>query len=171
MDGVNSFKCVCRPAFEGTFCESPIDPCITHRCFNQGHCVITYEFHNSSLASHQDSAHTRVPQNQGPEGGVGETRMIKRVFARCECEEGFEGSRCERVVDWCGKGLCSQGSTCVNLANQFKCLCPQATTGALCDIPLNSCQQQAITLSRFLWLIPPPLLPLSLLILFQFCRF
>lgn len=136
---------MCRSGFEGLYCESLRNPCSDHYCLNGGSCVVGHESHNKSRKNYLYNPTNLISKhknNRNRAEGVS-------TYAKCVCESGYEGGRCERVVDWCGRGLCAQGATCVNLANQFKCLCPQAFTGALCDVRMASCKHQAAAQSLF----------------------
>ena len=55
---------------------------------------------------------------------------------------GYTGSLCDGDIDECADdSLCSQGSSCVNTAGGFLCVCPSNLTGEpRLNSSLSSCQ-------------------------------
>ena len=50
----------------------------------------------------------------------------------CTCDSGFSGDHCETNVDDCVNASCGTG-TCVDLVNDFVCLCADQTYGKSCN--------------------------------------
>jgi len=62
----------------------------------------------------------------------------------CHCTDGFLGPRCEQVLDMCqAPGPCSNGATCIQNVNTYKCQCPPTWTGHLCDVMMVNCSVAA----------------------------
>jgi hypothetical protein len=63
--------------------------------------------------------------------------------AICQCQNGFNGDRCEiPSFDICALKNCQNGGVCVN-TTQFTaiCICPQGYQGDTCEIPpFDICQ-------------------------------
>lgn len=49
------------------------------------------------------------------------------------------GKQCQ-WTDACLSQPCTNGSTCITVANQFSCICPEGFTGQKCDIDINECE-------------------------------
>ena len=58
----------------------------------------------------------------------------EKMETRCSCLPGWEGIDCSENIDECGitNTPCQSGSTCVDLVNDFICICPSDKTGVLC---------------------------------------
>ncbi|KAG1683687.1 Protein eyes shut [Nymphon striatum] len=113
-DGIDSYKCRCKPGYSGGNCEMDISVCnMTNlvlfgesvmRCLNGGECV------------------------DGP-----------GYDYSCICTEGFRGKNCEEDIDECEVLPCNNGGLCVNLINDFQCFCPSGWTGKRCNEQLQFC--------------------------------
>jgi hypothetical protein len=53
------------------------------------------------------------------------------LVVTCTCDSGFAGDHCETNVDDCVNASCD-GGTCVDLVNDFVCLCPGNVYGKSC---------------------------------------
>jgi len=61
-------------------------------------------------------------------------------YAKCECEEGYEGQLCENDINECQQNdnLCNNG-VCENLIGSYECICNDGWTGSHCDQDENEC--------------------------------
>ena len=62
----------------------------------------------------------------------------------CQCPNGYEGSRCERMIDHCAQqnNQCMNGGTCRShpeMESPF-CDCPPEYTGQFCQDDVDECQ-------------------------------
>jgi len=51
---------------------------------------------------------------------------------------GYDGDRCENVIDSCATVDCHNGS-CINGDGDYVCECIAGYTGQLCDVEINEC--------------------------------
>ena len=49
------------------------------------------------------------------------------------------GERCELQINECGSSPCQNGAVCLDLLNEFLCLCNPGWTGIFCDKDINEC--------------------------------
>lgn len=54
---------------------------------------------------------------------------------------GFKGQNCEINIDECESLPCGSNGHCLDLINDFKCICKQGYTGQTCDQNLNECDE------------------------------
>ena len=55
---------------------------------------------------------------------------------RCECNDGFQGDRCDEDVDECLSSPCKHGGYCINSLGRYKCHCRHGYSGLDCE---NAC--------------------------------
>ena len=109
------FICQCPIGFTGQNCEINANECTSNPCNNSGVCTDGF---GSYICSCLD-------------GFTGRNCDIK-------CPEGHIGERCETDLNYCTPSSCLNGGTCMELANNYTCLCPPQYTGKDCDI-INDC--------------------------------
>ena len=51
----------------------------------------------------------------------------------------MQGANCEFDVDECEPEPCLNGGQCLDLINDFRCVCPHGTTGERCETNDNDC--------------------------------
>ena len=54
-------------------------------------------------------------------------------------------------VDWCSQGVCENGGTCSQVANEFRCDCLPNYTGRVCDVLRVTCEVAAELSSKSLF--------------------
>ena len=63
-------------------------------------------------------------------------------FFRCSCPSGYVGNRCEILVRMCVQRPCANGGRCIDLPNNFKCICAEGFYGPFCNQDIDECQQK-----------------------------
>ncbi|KAI8512833.1 hypothetical protein Bbelb_094720 [Branchiostoma belcheri] len=56
----------------------------------------------------------------------------------CTCENGWEGTNCDRIVDDCASSPCAHG-TCTDGVASYTCSCENGWTGNNCDQDIDEC--------------------------------
>ncbi|XP_016347091.1 delta and Notch-like epidermal growth factor-related receptor [Sinocyclocheilus anshuiensis] len=57
----------------------------------------------------------------------------------CTCQPGFEGDRCQSLVDHCVSGPCRNGATCSSSLEGPHCYCAEGYQGAMCEQKIDLC--------------------------------
>uniref|UniRef100_A0A8C2PQN6 Delta/notch-like EGF repeat containing n=1 Tax=Cyprinus carpio TaxID=7962 RepID=A0A8C2PQN6_CYPCA len=57
----------------------------------------------------------------------------------CTCQPGFEGDRCQSLVDHCVSGPCRNGATCSSSLEGPHCYCAEGYQGAMCEQKIDPC--------------------------------
>ena len=107
------YSCTCPPYFTGDNCETAVDPCTWHPCFNNGECIPGYT-----------------------SDGAGSYNYT----AACNCVGGYEGANCVNDIDECADDPCKHGGRCINTPGGHVCVCPDGFNGTLCDTNIDDCQ-------------------------------
>lgn len=129
----NSHKCECQPGYTGSYCEEMVDECKSNPCRNGATCKDyqgTYECIVSTLTGTPLLyLFTWVPH------------AVSRPLplSLLQCKPGYQGVNCEYEVDECHSKPCLHGGTCINLINQFTCVCPPGTHGKSWIYGLSVC--------------------------------
>ncbi|KAK2847069.1 hypothetical protein Q5P01_010068 [Channa striata] len=84
-----------------------------------------------------DACHRRPCRNNGSctdirQGDEG------RNFT-CSCTPGYEGERCQLLVDHCLSQPCKNGATCFSSLAGPRCYCPEGYQGATCEQKVDPC--------------------------------
>ncbi|KAM6946228.1 delta and Notch-like epidermal growth factor-related receptor [Aplochiton taeniatus] len=111
-------KCITQPSVSTFFCK----------------CEDGY---NGIFCEELDACHQRPCSNnatcsdlrQGDEG---------RNFT-CTCPTGFDGDRCQFLVDHCISEPCQNGATCSSSLAGPRCFCPEGYQGSTCEQRVDTC--------------------------------
>jgi hypothetical protein len=57
----------------------------------------------------------------------------------CDCDTGWEGSRCQTNTDDCDPNPCQNGGTCADGLNDYSCTCQPGYSGDTCEIAPEDC--------------------------------
>ncbi|XP_059483774.1 fat-like cadherin-related tumor suppressor homolog isoform X2 [Neocloeon triangulifer] len=70
--------------------------------------------------------------------------------AFCQCKEGYDGERCEKIVNECARQPCSSFKVCVPDASPqgYTCQCPEGMAGSTCKIDISKCHNEACYIPR-----------------------
>ena len=143
----------------GEFCESEIDPCRGVRCpsgrcvdgvcfnpcndkpcLNRATCYIKSDASDyfcqclpkytgkncETLIEPETALDTKCQQMKCQNGGV-------CASGKCFCPPGFNGSLCEKVLDYCSGVQCLNNGTCYSNDQSYVCVCTREYTGARCE--------------------------------------
>lgn len=100
-------------------------------CSNHGKCtdIIEISEQTSIPLTTQSSSFVSLPFHQ---------------IAGCSCDQGYDGSNCENLVNACGRRPCFEYEECVpstTYARGYSCRCPEGKVGPRCSLDLADCQK------------------------------
>uniref|UniRef100_A0A671ME83 Delta-like protein n=1 Tax=Sinocyclocheilus anshuiensis TaxID=1608454 RepID=A0A671ME83_9TELE len=115
----SNFTCTCELGFTGTYCHENVNDCVSNPCRNGGTCI-------DGISSFQ-----------------------------CFCPDGWEGDLCDlsdilpfslvflhsdvnECESQCDATTCSNGGTCYDHGDTFRCACPPEWGGSTCNTVKNS---------------------------------
>lgn len=52
----------------------------------------------------------------------------------CECQQGYEGEQCDRLIDLCKNIVCQNGGICFQRLFKSSCQCLPGFQGQACEI-------------------------------------
>ena len=102
LDRHLAFTCLCPPGYQGDRCEVDVDACSED--FLQQNASFL-----KNISRHCENGGLCV---DGP-----------GLSYSCKCPRGFEGSRCEKVVDYCRENRCQNDGRCESALGTFRCIC------------------------------------------------
>uniref|UniRef100_A0A3P8TTD8 Delta/notch-like EGF repeat containing n=1 Tax=Amphiprion percula TaxID=161767 RepID=A0A3P8TTD8_AMPPE len=111
-------KCITQPSESTFFCEC-----------EDGYTGIFCEEFDACLHRPCRNNGTCTDVRQGGEG---------RNFT-CTCQPGYEGERCQLLVDHCISQPCKNGATCFSSLAGPRCYCPEGYQGATCEQKVDPC--------------------------------
>ncbi|KAJ8035485.1 Neurotrypsin [Holothuria leucospilota] len=74
--------------------------------------------------------------------------VIARTSFVCLCPTGFNGTRCENVVDPCDSNPCEHNGLCIREQNIYRCICPDGVEGTRCEIDSGPCNSRDCKVSN-----------------------
>ncbi|GMT31391.1 hypothetical protein PFISCL1PPCAC_22688, partial [Pristionchus fissidentatus] len=140
MNGNGTFTCFCLEGFEGPRCETNTDDCGAHQCAEGAKCI-----------DGVDSYTCQCPEGKGglycnqtlacslPEACLNGYCIDTEGGAKCLCDSGWTGDRCDEDIDECLNSICEAGSTCFNRNGSFECVCPEGRSGLRCEYDSSKC--------------------------------
>ena len=145
IEQVNSYKCSCLVAFNGTNCEIWTDPCLKKPCLNNGTC----KYKNNTETGFECSCNgTRYagplcqfipgvcyPNNPCINGRCHDYGS----FHNCTCNTGFMGFNCSEDIDECLSSPCQFSGRCTNTPGSYNCTCTPYSTGRNCEMDIYKC--------------------------------
>uniref|UniRef100_A0A3Q3IKF7 EGF-like domain-containing protein n=1 Tax=Monopterus albus TaxID=43700 RepID=A0A3Q3IKF7_MONAL len=111
-------KCITQPSESTFFCEC-----------EDGYTGIFCEEYDACHHRPCRNNSTCTDVRQGDEG---------RNFT-CNCAPGYEGERCQSLVDRCLSQPCKNGATCISSLPGPRCYCPEGYQGATCEQKVDPC--------------------------------
>ena len=121
----------CMLGFSGSFCEYPVDHCVSQPCQNEGVCHNVMEQQQQQQQQQQPPFLPQLPAYTPASLGAA-------VSFRCDCDAGYEGDTCQVEADPCrpvggaggGESTCLNGATCVDLGQgERECVCRDGFRG------------------------------------------
>ncbi|XP_020610476.1 sushi, von Willebrand factor type A, EGF and pentraxin domain-containing protein 1-like isoform X1 [Orbicella faveolata] len=140
VDHISRYSCSCVNGFNGTFCENDINECSSSPCLNNGTCVdlvADFQCLCPGKLFGKFCEITNNPCEAFPCLNGGNCKPINAIEFNCTCVVGFTGEICEENVNDCLSTPCPLNSHCVDLINDYKCVCHPSHTGPDCGIALG----------------------------------
>jgi len=150
------WECKCKEGWTGENCEIDTHFCENNQpCHNGGTCLseegtficICPPEYTGKTCEVTTSTPAAVPSRRKLReclnGGTCTYRSKHLGCQRCECPEGFSGSKCQTknvVVKHCDLRPCANGGECIDLPNDFKCQCARGFSGQYCMTDINECE-------------------------------
>ncbi|VDH94425.1 Hypothetical predicted protein, partial [Mytilus galloprovincialis] len=134
QDKVNGFKCVCPAGYSGVRCDNDVDECASNPCQNGGTCADKINDFSCSC----------VP---GYTGKKCQTVVLVLLCTKRPVKQRNEASypvhcyvkgKGPRHIDDCFRRPCEHGATCIDLVNDYSCICPSGYTGRNCKTAVNA---------------------------------
>ncbi|KAJ8309936.1 hypothetical protein KUTeg_011801 [Tegillarca granosa] len=140
LPGYSGENCSINIGFSGDRCQIVPDICtLDPRCTN-GLCYNNYDNYTAVCVCEK-------PYQLGSNGKcvlsdpcMGVTCINGSCMnGKCECQTGYEGSKCQHDIDDCKKGPCKNGAKCIDGYNSSQCICLQGYEGLFCEKDVDDC--------------------------------
>ncbi|XP_007251656.3 delta and Notch-like epidermal growth factor-related receptor [Astyanax mexicanus] len=110
--------------------------CITQPSVNTFYCQCE-DGYSGIFCEEFDACHTKPCENNGTctdlrQGDEGRNYT-------CTCPPGFEGDRCQALVDHCASEPCRNGATCTSTLDGPHCYCAEGYQGSVCEVRVDPC--------------------------------
>lgn len=133
VDQINAYLCNCTDEYMGRNCEYDFDACFFKPCKNGGECVTQprrKEFYCECAPGTLSLKNYRWNFVEFPS-----CILTHSYFYSV----GFSGLECNVDIDDCANITCPAGRECVDLVNDYKCVCPQGYSGDNCTLDVDYC--------------------------------
>uniref|UniRef100_A0AAY4C9Q3 EGF-like domain-containing protein n=1 Tax=Denticeps clupeoides TaxID=299321 RepID=A0AAY4C9Q3_9TELE len=111
-------KCITQPSVETFYCE----------CEEGFSGIFCEEF---------DACHLKPCENNGTCSDL--RQGVDGHNFTCVCPPGFEGDRCQALVDHCLSQPCRNGASCSSSLEGPHCYCPEGYQGTFCEQKIDPC--------------------------------
>ncbi|KAL5262075.1 hypothetical protein ACHWQZ_G007686 [Mnemiopsis leidyi] len=141
----DEFECQCNEAFEGRYCEIPVDNCAEDTCQNGGTCVSLFDERKyfCLCAFGYTGDHCEIAldmcENEPCQNG-GKCSTVGGMFV-CQCPEPFFGHDCSNSP--CDAMNCNAGR-CELVKGSPVCSCDAGYTGDNCGQDVNECLDENV---------------------------
>ena len=134
----NKYECECRIGFTGEFCETNTDNCASGPCLNGGECK---DGEGSYTCSCPRGLFVYIYNFISILGFYFFFLMLKfhEFSSSLLFYPGWAGSRCENAISFCEDQPCENNAECVDLFEDYFCVCPKGTDGKNCETAPDRC--------------------------------
>ncbi|CAG5117093.1 unnamed protein product, partial [Candidula unifasciata] len=153
QDGSDTYSCSCVNGFSGSHCEVLADFCFRNDCKVADGGICTNDYRNYTASCTCGQQYMPDPQKSAACVPIqycmsnpcvnGTCQDVFGGFI-CNCDAGFEGSRCQHNTDNCINNPCKNGATCIDGVNSYSCQCPSGFRGDYCEENINDCTGQCV---------------------------
>lgn len=164
VDRVDSYVCLCLSGWDGDECEFRIDPCerTEDDCSGNSTCIHTapgshlclcdrgylylsmsrYRYvttDNISTHDLDDMVCLDIDEclSNPCLNSAGCTHLVDAYT--CQCQPGYEDSRCETDINECASNPCVHGAACTDIVANYTCACALGYTGNNCATDIDEC--------------------------------
>uniref|UniRef100_A0A8C1MTT8 Delta/notch-like EGF repeat containing n=1 Tax=Cyprinus carpio TaxID=7962 RepID=A0A8C1MTT8_CYPCA len=110
--------------------------CITHSSVDTFYCQCD-DGYSGIFCEEFDACHLKPCENNGTCADLRQRDEGQNYT--CTCQPGFEGDRCQSLVDHCVSGPCRNGATCSSSLEGPHCYCAEGYQGAMCEQKIDPC--------------------------------
>ena len=146
----SGYTCSCNPGYFGTECHLETDECGSSPCFCDAVCTDNADHYVCSCppgwgGENCNESIEACPSAPCRNGGVC-SGLLNQYVCDCTDAAGWTGENCEEDINECRSLPCLNGGECTESsadvgctgADTFACVCPGAWGGELCELPLDT---------------------------------
>ncbi|KAA0197196.1 Jagged, partial [Fasciolopsis buskii] len=162
INSAEGYECICEEGFVGAQCQTALDLCQPNPCQNGGYCQHTehpgdfqcrcapgWSGRWCQLQTDDPCAVSKICLNNG----VCHSDPLHAGGFRCDCDPTWMGSVCHlrqpNSRACANKTLCQNGATCVDVGNNFNCICLPGFDGRFCENDINECNSMPCSMLPF----------------------
>nr|XP_022329617.1 hepatocyte growth factor-like protein [Crassostrea virginica] len=121
---------------EENFCRNPDDRASGPWCYTMDPDTVLESCDVPECTSNFDPCLMKPCHNGGKCQG-----QETPPYYRCECDSMWAGTECEIKVSQCQFHPCQNGATCMDVKEDFLCLCTEDFVGKTCELKIGLCDE------------------------------